>query len=158
MIPTECNICSTSDRKDGNSLMTLATSAAYPHPMCGYRYQQPVLENYEEVVLQLADSLRGEVLEGCRIHDVATSDEWDGERDAEWLEVTLLMDDPPAGEPIWPRDRRYAIDEAVRDRAYDMGILERVSLRHIHLSDAAVFRALVKTGRTHQAARDRKSR
>ena len=96
----------------------------------------------------LCDALRGQVLDGVRIHD-ARAELVPGATGETIVRLTLLLDDPAAGEDTWPLDVLRAMESRAWDEAAALAIPEWVYVKHTPLSDAGAFRPV----RRHRTSR-----
>ena len=71
----------------------------------------------------LTAALRGQVVDGIRIHD-AVADLTTGAVDDVIVRLTLLLDDPEQGRRTWPLDAIRAMESRAWDEAAALGIPE----------------------------------
>ena len=96
----------------------------------------------------LCDALRGQTVAGVRIHDVR-AELVPGATGETIVRLTLLLDDPAAGEDTWPLDALREMETRAWDEAARLGIPEWVYVKHTPLSDAGAFRP----ARRHRTSR-----
>lgn len=96
----------------------------------------------------LCDLLRGQVVDGVRIHD-ARAELVPGATGETIVRLTLLLDDPAPGTDTWPLDTLRAMESRAWDEAAALAIPEWVYVKHTPLSDAGAFRPV----RRHRTSR-----
>lgn len=97
-----------------------------------YYLLSPAHPATDDMVEALAQSLRGQVIEGFRIHEAQVLRKL-GAYLQSIVQVRVLLDDPADDEPLWPF---AALDRAIQRRADDLGIEEDVLTWHVWLRDA----------------------
>ena len=117
-------------------------STAYPGAMTAATSTTPAK------LAALCDALRGQVVADIRIHD-ARAELVPGATGETIVRLTLLLDDPAAGENTWPLDALRAMETRAWDEAASLAIPEWVYVKHAPLSDAGSFR----TVRRHRTSR-----
>jgi hypothetical protein len=97
----------------------------------------------------LCDALRGQVIAGIRVHD-ARAELVPGATGETIVRLTLLLDDPAAGEDTWPLDALRDMETLAWDEAGRLDIPEWVYVKHSALSNAETsFRPV----RRHRSSR-----
>lgn len=96
----------------------------------------------------LCDALRGQIVNGIRLHD-ARAELVPGATGETIVRLTLLLDDPMAGEDTWPLDALRDMETRAWDEAAGLAIPEWVYVKHTPLSDAGTFRP----ARRHRTSR-----
>jgi hypothetical protein len=88
-----------------------------------------------EMLARLVEAMRGQVVDGVRIHDArASTGVLYGEP---VVRVRLLIDDPPPGERTWPVDTMHALRRLAGDVAwYQIGNPDLVLTSRVALSKA----------------------
>jgi hypothetical protein len=123
------------------------TSAASPSAL----YAGPVTAATTTTPARLAalcDALRGQAVADIRIHD-ARAELVPGATGETIVRLTLLLDDPAAGEDTWPLDALRKMETRAWDEAARLDIPEWVYVKHTPLSDADAFRPV----RRHRTSR-----
>jgi len=89
-----------------------------------------------EMLARLVDAMRGQVVEGVRIHDAQTSIDIDINGEPV-VHLRLLIDDPPPGEPTWPVETIFRMMRLARDVAWhQIGIPDQVWSSRVALRQA----------------------
>lgn len=84
----------------------------------------------------LCDALRGQVIDGIRIHD-ARAELVPGATGETIVRLTLLLDDPVPGHDTWPLDALRDMETRAWDKAAALAIPEWVYVKHASLRNAA---------------------
>jgi hypothetical protein len=84
------------------------------------------------MLAELAGAMRGRVVDGITIHDTDAVLDWGATGDL-IVRLTMIVDDAPPGEKIWPLRTLRAIDDVSRDEAERIGIEEWVHVHRRHL-------------------------
>jgi hypothetical protein len=98
----------------------------------------PMSRATPEMLGRLVEAVRGQVIEGVRIHDAraSTQIDWDG---VPIVRLYVLVDDPPPGEPTWPVDAILAImGFAGRQAWQQIGIPDEVWTSPVSVREAEV--------------------
>jgi hypothetical protein len=96
----------------------------------------------------LCDALRGQLVAGIRVHD-ARAEMVPGATGETIVRLTLLLDDPAAGQDTWPHGALRELETRAWDEAATLRIPEWVFVMHAPLSDAGSFRP----ARRHRTSR-----
>jgi hypothetical protein len=96
----------------------------------------------------LCDALRGQLVAGIRVHD-ARAELIPGATGETIVRLTLLLDDPAAGEDTWPHGALRDLETRAWDEAVTLGIPEWVYVKYAPLSEPGSFRP----GRRHRTSR-----
>lgn len=96
----------------------------------------------------LCEALRGQAVADIRIHD-ARAELVPGATGETIVRLTLLLDDPAAGEDTWSLEALREMETRAWDEAARLGIPEWVYVKHAPLSDAGAFRP----ARRHRTSR-----
>jgi hypothetical protein len=88
------------------------------------------------MLARLVDAVRGQVVEGIRIHDAQTSIDIDINGEPV-VHLRMLVDDPPPGELTWPVDTIFAMMRFAREVAWHrIGIPDQVRSSRVALQEA----------------------
>jgi hypothetical protein len=96
------------------------------------------------MLTELADGMRGRVVDGIRIHDARAVLDW-GAGNELIVRLTVVIDDAPEELDGWPLDALASIDRVARHEGYRIGIEEWIYVRRRKLST-------VEGGRLHHRA------
>jgi hypothetical protein len=77
------------------------------------------------MLTELADRMRGRVVDGIRIHDARAVLDWGAGNELVVI-LTAVVDDPAPGLPTWPLDALRTMDRLAEDEAARIGIEEWV--------------------------------
>ncbi len=117
--------------------MTVPTSTIpdYSGPMPDALYiPAPLGGTNDRMLAAFADALRGQTIEGFHIYDALVASEW-FRQTGTFIEVRVLLADPPDGADLWPAEQALKLSLAIDRMAWEHAIIESTVMRYTCLRD-----------------------